>query len=83
MLFPITRNKIIIQNLLKYNQNPFFLGGVATGKSQIIQMIYNTLELTKYQPFTVNLSYGISAKTLQKSVEIYFERRNNKLYFPS
>ena len=79
----ITRNKIIIQNLLKYNQNPFILGGVATGKSQIIQMIYNTLELTKYQPFTVNLSYGITSRTLQKLVEMNFERRNNKLYPPS
>ena len=46
-------------------------------------MIYNILELTKYQPFTVNLSYGISSKTIQKLVEINLERRNNKLYPPS
>jgi len=42
-------------------------------------MIFNTLELTKYQPFNVNLSYGISSKNLQKAVEIHFEKRNNKL----
>ena len=49
----ITRNKILIQALLKNNQNPFILGGIATGKSQIIYNILNTLELTKYQPFSV------------------------------
>ena len=79
----ITRNRIIILNMLKNGQSPFILGGVATGKSQIVKMIYNTLELTKYQPFTVNLSYGISSKSLQKEVEVHFEKRNNKLYPPS
>ena len=79
----ITRNRIIILNMLKNNQSPFILGGVATGKSSIIKMIYNTLELTKYQPFTVNLSYGITSKNLQKEIEMHFEKRNNKLYPPS
>ena len=59
------------------------LGGIATGKSQIICGVFNTLELTKYQPFSVNLSYGISSRNLQKAVEVNFERRNNKLYPPS
>ena len=79
----VTRNKTIIQNLLKYNQSPFILGGVATGKTSIIKMIYNSIERTKYQPFEVNLSYAITSKSLQKCVEVNFERRNNKLYPPS
>jgi dynein heavy chain len=79
----ITRNRIIILNMLKNGQSPFILGGVATGKSSIIKMIYNTLELTKYQPFNVNLSYGITSKNLQKEIEMHFEKRNNKLYPPS
>ena len=79
----ITRNRIIILNLLKNNQSPFILGGIATGKSSIIKMIFNTLELTKYQPFNINLSYGISSKVLQKTIEVHFEKRNNKLYPPS
>ena len=79
----ITRNRLIILNLLRNNQSPFILGGIATGKSSIIKMIFNTLELTKYQPFNVNLSYGITSKNLQKAVEIHFEKRNNKLYPPS
>ena len=79
----ITRNKTIIQNLLKNNQSPFIIGGIATGKTSIIKMIYNSIERTKYQPFDVTLSYGISTRTLQKCVEVNFERRNNKLYPPS
>ena len=59
------------------------LGGIATGKSQIICGVFNTLELTKYQPFSVNFSYGISSRNLQKAAEVNFERRNNKLYPPS
>ncbi len=79
----ITRNKTIIKNTIKIQQHHFIIGSTATGKTTIVQMIFKSLDYTKYQSFSVNLSNGISSKTLQKVIEGNFERRNNKLLPPS
>jgi len=79
----ITRNKTIIQNLIKNDNNPLIIGGVCTGKSSIVKMIFKSLDYIKYQFITVNLSYGIKPKSLQEEIEYYFEKRNNKLFPPS
>lgn len=79
----ITRNKTIVQNLIKNDHNPLIIGGVCTGKTSLVKMIFKTLDSTKYQCISVNLSYGIKPKNLQEEIEYYFEKRNNKLFPPS
>jgi dynein heavy chain len=79
----ITRNKTICHTLLKNNHMPFLMGNTGTGKSTVAKMIFNLFESTKYLPVNVNLSYGISSRTLQTIIEQNFDKRNNKLFPPS
>ena len=79
----ITRNKTIVQNLIKNDQYPLIIGGICTGKTSLVKMIFKTLDSTKYQCISVNLSYGVKPKSLQEEIEYYFEKRNNKLFPPS
>ena len=79
----ISRNKIMINNLIKIDKQPFIMGEPSTGKSNLVKMLFKSVDSTNYQCFPVQLSYGVKSKTLQQIVESYFEKRNNKLFPPS
>lgn len=78
-----TRVKAIVNYLIKIEKQPIIFGEAATGKSNLIKMIFKSVDSTEYYNFTVQLSYGVKPKTLQSIVESNFEKRNNKLFPPN
>jgi nicotinamide riboside kinase len=68
----------MINNLIKIDKQPFIMGEPSTGKSNLVKMLFKSVDSTNYQCFPVQLSYGVKSKTLQQIVESYFEKRNNK-----
>lgn len=77
------RNRQLVQNLIKSKKNPLIFGDSSVGKSNLVKLIFKSIGSADYQCFPVQLSYGVKPITLQRIVESYFEKRNNKLFPPS